>query len=67
MNELYLRIKSGAWVAGALTFVLVVLELVVENADRFELSDFWKGAVIVLSTATMTQITKYLNNRISKK
>jgi hypothetical protein len=60
MEELVKRIKSGAWVALG-GFVVTVISLALENIGVFELTQQEQAIVVILGTAIVTQITKYLN------
>lgn len=59
--ELTTRFKAGLWIclAGA---VASVLNLVIENVAMFKLSEFGQAILIIVLTAIISQITKYVNS-----
>ena len=60
MKQLYKRIRGGAWIAFAGFFVTVV-GLALENLDVFQLTETQGTIVLIIGTALISQITKYLN------
>ena len=60
MEELLKRIKGGLWVALA-GFIITVIGLVLENISVLNLGETEKVVVMILGTALISQITKYLN------
>ena len=62
MNYWRNRLKSGTWVAFA-GLVSTVLLLVIENISSFDLSDSTRAIVVIVLTATTSQITKWLNTK----
>ena len=62
MNELQKRFTSGLWVAFG-GFVTVVITLTLEHIEVFNLSETEKTMALILGTAIVTQITKYLNTK----
>jgi len=66
MSKLLKRVKAGAWIALA-GFISTLLVLVVENIERFQLSEQGRVVVIILATAVVSQITKAINNWTANK
>lgn len=63
MNEqLQKRFSSGLWVAFG-GFITLVITLTLENIEAFNLTEAEKAVVLILGTAVVTQITKYLNTK----
>lgn len=62
METLIKRIKGGAWIAFA-GFVATLFGLVIENVDALELSVRQEALLVILLTAIISQITKYLNTK----
>ncbi len=60
MNYIEKRIKSWGWV-GLAGVISTVLLLVIENISRFNLSETTQAITLIVLTATVSQITKYLN------
>ena len=60
MNYLRRRLKSGAWI-GLAGLVSTVFLLVIENISSFELSEATQAVIVIILTAAVSQITKYLN------
>ena len=61
LGKIPVRIRAGAWIAFA-TFVATVLSLVIENIASFGLSEITQAIMVILLTATVSQITKALNS-----
>ena len=62
MQEFLKRVKSGAWVAFG-GFVATLLTLTLQHIDAFDLSENGKLFAVILLTAIVTQITKWLNTK----
>ena len=60
MEQLFKRIKGGLWVAFA-GFISTALTLVLQNLDVLNLSPGMEALVVIVGTAAISQITKYLN------
>ena len=60
MDYLKTRIKSGSWIAAS-GFVIVLLEVVLENLGKFEIPAPYDTIALIDLTATLSQITKWLN------
>ncbi|MBT6053329.1 MAG: hypothetical protein HOG49_41580 [Candidatus Scalindua sp.] len=60
METLVKRIKGAAWVSAA-GFIVVVIGLVLENLDALELTGVQQTWMMIVGTAIVSQITKYLN------
>lgn len=62
METLVKRLKSATWTAFA-GFVVVVIGLVIENLNDFNLTEAQKTFALIIGTAIISQITKTLNTR----
>jgi ABC-type microcin C transport system permease subunit YejB len=62
MQELKTRFTSGLWIAGA-AFTVSVLINVINNVDQLKVDEAWKSVIVVVGTAVVSQITKYLNKK----
>ena len=60
-TQLSKRTKGCLWITLA-GIISTILLLVVENIGMFQLTDNWKLIVVILGTAIVSQITKWLNS-----
>lgn len=60
MEYLIKRIKSAGWIALA-GFIATIIQISIENIDAFQLTDSQQAIALIVGTAIISQITKYLN------
>lgn len=61
MEQLIKRLKGAAWTAFA-GLVVVVIGLVLENLNAFNLTEVQATYAMIIGTAIISQITKHLNS-----
>lgn len=62
MDYLKTRIKSGFWVA-AMGFLAVLIGLVIQNIGQFEIPAPWDTVLLIILTAILSQISKWINTK----
>jgi hypothetical protein len=62
MEELFKRIKGGLWVAFA-GFMATAITLLLQNLDVLNLTPGAEAIIVILGTAIVSQITKFLNTK----
>jgi hypothetical protein len=60
MEQLLKRIKSAGWIALA-GFIATIIGLTLEHIDALNLGQTEKTIALIIGTAVVSQITKYLN------
>lgn len=62
MEELLKRIKGALWVSAA-GFIATAITLTLQYISVFNLTEQQQAIAIILGTATVSQITKWLNTK----